>query len=72
MSLVNRTTVKRIKKDLVTSDPRYEQLKSKFLSSRTTGDKNSNDDSHMAESLTNSIEESHDEKAQEDAQIEQK
>lgn len=64
MSLVNRTMIKKIKKDLVTTDSKYEQLKSKFLSSRTTGDKNSNDDSHMAESLTNSLEESQDEKSQ--------
>lgn len=30
-SLVNRNTIKRIKKDLVNKDPKYDSLKKKFL-----------------------------------------
>ena len=34
-SLVNRNTIKRIKKDLVFKDPKYESLKRKFLGSQS-------------------------------------
>jgi hypothetical protein len=49
-SQLNRNTIKRIKKDLVNKDPKYDSLKKKFLGLKCLNNQN---DSHNSDSASN-------------------